>query len=88
MRFHPAMLRAREIRDANVINLQIPINRPATPDIVRRRNSIAQTRNLIEARQREIDLQLRMLQAEQRNLQLAWDETCAEWERVWAKGME
>ena len=62
--------------------------KPSTPEIVRRRNDIAQTRQMIERRMREIELEMRILQAEHRNLQIAFDETCEEWDQVWARGLE
>lgn len=61
--------------------------RPVTPPVVKARNELAQTRQLIEHRQRELELEIRMLQAEQTNLQIAWDATCEEWDRVWARGL-
>lgn len=79
MRFQPAMLRSRDFREEN--------RPPSTPNIVSVRNDLAQTRQLIEARQKEIELELRVLQAEQTNLQLNWDATCEEWNRVWARGL-
>lgn len=59
----------------------------ATPGPVSARNNIAQTRQLIEACMRELELEIRMAQAEQHNLQLAWDATCEEWNNLWKRGM-
>ncbi len=63
-------------------------NRPTTtPDLVRDRNNLANKRQMIERRQKEIADIIKELQAESLNLDIDWTDTCQEWDRIWSKGM-
>jgi hypothetical protein len=60
---------------------------PKTHLLTRKRNDLAQTRQLIEERRKQLELEIRMAQAELRNLDLQWQDTCEEWDRVCFRGL-
>lgn len=78
-RFAEAMLAAAEFREEN--------RPPATPKLVARRNDLAQTRLLIDARREQIRKEITALEAEDKELIEDWNRTCPEWDRIWARGM-